>query len=122
MLTLNCSPAATVMNNDVPVSSPKSQYMTPASRSRSESSRSNKKLKIDDLDGKLYDDTNEDMVREVVESLSDLGELLLLYENVEGKSEPQLVWRKKSNLRSVCCLFIAQHQIGKGFGRSRKEK
>jgi len=84
-------------------SSPKSsQYVTPASRSRSESSRSSRKVTIDDLDGKLYDDTDEEMVREVVDNLTDLGELLLLYENVDGKSEPQLVWRKRSNLQSVC--------------------
>lgn len=81
--------------------SPKSSFMTPASRSRSESGRSGRKLTIDDLDGKLYDDTDEDMVREVVESLADLTELLLLSENVVGQSEPQLVWRKRSNLQNV---------------------
>lgn len=41
------------------------------------------------------------MVREVVETLADLTELLLLSENVAGHSEPQLVWRKRSNLQNV---------------------
>lgn len=75
--------------------------MTPTSRSISESERSQKKLTIDDLDGKLYEETDEDMVREVVENLADLTELLLLSENVPGHSEPQLVWRKRSNLQNV---------------------
>jgi predicted house-cleaning noncanonical NTP pyrophosphatase (MazG superfamily) len=75
--------------------------LTPTSRSLSESDRSQKKLTIDDLDGKLYEETDEEMVQEVVEGLADLTELLLLSENVPGFSEPQLVWRKRSNLQNV---------------------